>query len=166
MRYIVMAMIMVLTSLDLSAAELSADTRESLRGLTGVGVVIEEISSDAQADGLSVEEIRTAVELILRSSRIRILTRSERFKTPSSPYLYVRVSALKSKVHYSLCVQVALRQDVSLVHRPQHIIIGVQTWGVSSFGHTGRSKLSEENSLLVEPLVKEFANDFLAANPR
>ena len=65
-----MAMMLAFVCLDLSLAHpANPDQRESLRGLPGVQVLIEDIRPDAQADGLSQEAIRTAVELILRSKR-------------------------------------------------------------------------------------------------
>ena len=70
MRYAVIAMLMTMICLDLSLAQTRDQQRESLRGLQGVEVVIENIKSDAQVDGLSQEAIRAAVELILRSNGI------------------------------------------------------------------------------------------------
>ena len=56
MRYVVMAMMLAFVYLDLSLAHAAnPDQRESLRGLPGVQVVIEDIRPDAQADGLSQE---------------------------------------------------------------------------------------------------------------
>ena len=72
MRYVVMAMLMTLICLDLSVAQTRDQQRDSLQGLRGVEVVIESLRPDAQADGLSQEAIRTAVELILRSKGIRV----------------------------------------------------------------------------------------------
>ena len=91
-------------------------------------VLIEDMRPDAQAVGLSQEAIRTAVELILRSSGIRVLSQSERSETPSKPYLYVHVGTDKnSSDHYSFNSRVELHQAVSLVHRPQHIMLA-PTW--------------------------------------
>ena len=70
MRYAVIAMLMTMICLDLSLAQTRDQQPESLRGLQGVEVVIENIKSDAQVDGLSQEAIRAAVELILRSNGI------------------------------------------------------------------------------------------------
>lgn len=165
MRYVVMAMIVGLTSLDLSEAQaIGAYGRESLRGLPGVEVLIEELESDVQADGLSTDEIRTTVERIIWSSRIQILTHSERIKAPSAPYLYVRVGTFKRKLNYSLCVYVSLKQRVSLFHRPQRELVAA-TWESSMVGTGGASTIGNIISVLVEPQVKEFAKDFLTVNP-
>jgi hypothetical protein len=69
-----MAMLMTLGCLDPSLAQTRDQQRESLRGLQGVEVVVEDIKPDAQMDGLSQESIRATVELILRSKGIRVLT--------------------------------------------------------------------------------------------
>lgn len=166
-RSIVMAMLMTLTCFDLSMAQTRDQQRESLRGLQGVEVVVEDIRPDAQGDGLSQEAIRAAVELILRSNGIRVLTQSERLKMPAAPYLYVHVATDKhSSGEYSFTVSVELHQTVSLVHRPQHIMPAPTWFPPGKFRTVGQHnmRLWVINSL--EPLVKEFSNDFLAVNPR
>jgi len=167
MRYIVMTMVMVLSCLDLSTAQAEATPgqRESLRELSELVVVIEKLSPDAQADGLSEEAIRTAVELILRSSGIRVLTLSERPTTPSSPYLYVQVSTYKNEFLYAVNARVELDQQIILVHRPKHTMAAT-TWTRNWIGVVGQTKMREVISSIIEPQVKEFANDFLAVNPR
>jgi hypothetical protein len=165
MRYVLMAMVMVLTCFDLSMAQTRDQQRESLRGLQGVEVVIEDIRPDAQADGLSQEAIRAAVELILRSNGIQVLTQSESIKTPAAPYLYVRASTyIHSSGISAYAVTVEFIQQVSLVHRPQQMM-SARTWEEGSIGMTGHSDIRKViNS--VEKLVKAFANDVLAVNPR
>jgi hypothetical protein len=166
MRSVVMVALMALASFDLSLAQTRDQQRESLRGLQGVEVVVEEIKSDAQVDGLSQESIRAAVELILRSKGIRVLTQSERSETSSKPYLYVSVGTDKqASGQYSFSARVELHQTVSLVHRPQHI--AAPTWFIPGMLRT----VPQQNVRLwiinsIEPLVREFATDFLAVNPR
>jgi hypothetical protein len=166
MRYIVMAIAMVLACHDLSAAQAANPyERESLRGLPGVYVIIEAIASDAQTDGLTQEVIRTSVELILRSNGIRVLTESESLATIASPYLYVRVGTVKNGLLYGLDVIIQLSQQVSLVHKPK-VRMFAATWETSQIGTVGKDKLRDIPSTAIEPLVKAFANDFLAVNPR
>ena len=63
MRYVVMAMMVAFVCLDLSPTHAAnPDQRESLRGLPGVQVLVEDIRPDAQADGLSQEAIRTGTD--------------------------------------------------------------------------------------------------------
>jgi hypothetical protein len=165
MRYVVMAMLMTLICFDLSVAQTRDQQRDSLQGLRGVEVVIESLRPDAQADGLSQEAIRTAVELILRSNGIRVLTRSESLSTPAAPYLYVKVSTYNhSSDLYAYAVTVDVMQKVSLAQRPQHMM-SATTWERGAVGTTGHSNIRMVIDS-VESKVKEFASDFLAANPR
>ena len=167
MRYVVIIMVLALTCLDLSTTQAaSPEERDSLRGLPGVEVVIENIDLDAQADGLSQEAIRSAVERILRSSDIQVLTQTESFKTPPEPHLYVRVTIMAdNNSGYALPGVVELHQRVLLLHRPQREM-STETWSIRSIGIVGRNQIRSVVSKMIEPQVKEFANDFLAVNPR
>lgn len=168
MRYVVMAILMALIGLDLSLAEAATpEQRESLRGLPGVEVVIEGIKSDAQADGLSQEALRAAVELILRSRGIRVLTPSERSEMPSKPFLYVHVGTDKnSSAQYAFNARVELHQTVSLVQRPQQILLA-PTWSTpDKFRTVGQQTMRMWVINSIEPLVREFVDDFRAVNPR
>ena len=168
MRYFVIATFMALIGFPLSPADAAPpEQRESLRGLQGVEVVIEDIKSDAQVDGLSQDALRAAVELILRSRGIRVLTQSERSGLPSKPYLYVHVDTDKtSSGQYSFNARVELHQAVSLVHRPQHIM-PAPTWSTpGTFRTVGQQNMRMWIINSIEPLVREFVDDFRAINPR
>ena len=168
MQYVVMAILIALIGFDPSLADAAPpEQRESLRGLQGVEVVIEDIKSDAQADGLSQEALRAAVELILRSRGIRVLTPSERSAMPSKPYLYVHVGTDKNSLgQYAFNARVELHQAVSLVHRPQHIV-HAPTWSTpDKFRTVGQQTMRMWIINSIEPLVREFVDDFRAVNPR
>ncbi len=99
MRYVMLVMAMILT-FDLGTAQAtSLDERESLRGLPGVAVVIENISPDVQAVGLTEEAVQTDVELILQSSGIRVFTIVEIANMPSKPFLYVGITLRNGSVY-------------------------------------------------------------------
>lgn len=166
MRYLVIAILFTLPYLNLGGAQGAAPIQvESLRYLPGVAVVIEEIEAEAKADGLSEEAIRTAVEHTLQASGIRILTPVERSNTPSQPSLYVRVSTYKAEsALYAYAVTVALKQLMALAHRPQRTMYA-STWEQGMMGTLGSHGI-EQAPKAVEDLIKKFANDFLAANPR
>jgi hypothetical protein len=163
-----MTILMALTGFDLGLADAATlDQRESLRGLQGVEVVIEDIKSDAQADGLSQEALRAAVELILRSRGIRVLTPSERSEMASKPYLYVHIGTDKNPSgQYAFNARVELHQAVSLVHRSQHILLA-PTWSTpDKFRTVGQQTMRMWIVNSIEPLVREFVDDFRAVNPR
>ena len=166
MRYIVMVVLMALTCLDRGVAQaVTENDRGSLRGLPGVQVVIENIAKDAEEDGLSGDTIRTAVELILRSSGIQVLTKEERIATLTAAGLYVKAYTTKNNAGlYGYHIGVSLRQRVSLLPSPKNTMYA-PTWERQIGGTVGARyiKTIVED---IEEIVKAFANDFLAVNPR
>jgi hypothetical protein len=169
MRHVLQLIVVVVTliwgSLEVVQA-LDAGSRESLRGILGLGVVVEDISPDASAGGLSEDAIRTVAERTLRSKGIRILTNTERMRSGSTPYLYINVNTLKEELGlYAYAVNVDLKQIVGLLS-----IKGKQAWGAtwsaSVVGMVREESLSQVIADGVEPLVQDFANDFLSVNPR
>ena len=132
MRFVEGVVLMALAILHLSAdpASTSETERASLRGLPGVVVLIESLRPEAKADGLSEDYIRSAVELILRSSGIRILEPTARV-----PYLYVRVSTFKDpeRGFYSAGIKVELNQWLV---KPEWSGYGA-TWQQSWLGQVG-----------------------------
>src|SRR5215472_3875500 len=92
------------------------EDRESLRGLTGVYVLVEHLTKEAERDGLSENQLQTDVELRLRRAGIKVQTRQESLASPGRPYLYVRVTERKKSdlPLYALCVQVEFVQAVQL----------------------------------------------------
>lgn len=167
MRYVLQLMVVafVLANLEIVQA-LDTGSRDSLRGISGLGVVVEDIGPDASADGLSQDAIRAAVERILRSKGIRVLTNVEKTRSGSAPYLYINVNTLKEELGlYAYAVTVDLKQVVGLLS-----IKGKQAWGATwSASVVGMAREENLNQVIadgIEPLVKDFANDFLSANPR
>ncbi len=141
--------------------------KESLRGLQGVAVVIERLKPDIKEAGLSEEKIRTAVELILRSSGIRVLSIEEASLTASFPYLYVTLNSLKAKSYdfFAYSFRLDLMQLVSLTHISAQPKLFTSTWNRQGVGIAGIDKVA---GIIrgIESDVKDFANDFLAVNPR
>jgi hypothetical protein len=167
MRYVLQLIVVALVLGNMEVVQaLDAGSRESLRGISGVAVVVEDIGSDASADGLSQDAIRAAAELILRSKGIRVFTNVERTRLGSAPYLYINVNTLKEELGlYAYAVNVDLKQVVGLLSKKGAQAWGA-TWSASVVGAVGGANLQKIIADGVEPLVKDFSNDFLLANPR
>jgi hypothetical protein len=165
MRYALIVVLIVLSHLDTGAARAGrAEDRESLRRLPGVEVIVETFLPDEENAGFSRDAIRTGVELVLQSNGVRILSGSQRLETPAAPFLYVKVNPLthSSAEIYCLAIVVELHQAVSLINRPEHRM-SARTWSrvqVAMIGEQIAGRVTE----LVEPLIKQFANDFLTVN--
>ena len=165
MRYVLQLLIGILLWGNIGVAHaLDSGSRESLRGIIGLGLVIEEVSPDASTDGLSHEAIRSTVEQALRSKGIRLLT--ERTRSGSSPYLYINVNTLKEELGlYAYTVTVDLKQLVGLLSMKNKKTWGT-TWSASVIGMVRQENVNQIIADAVDPLVKDFVDDFLAVNPR
>jgi hypothetical protein len=128
MRSVLQLIAITLVVANIAVAQaLDAGSRESLRGISGVGIVVEDIGPEVSADGLSQDAIREAAELILRSKGIRVLTNVERTRVRSAPYLYININTLKEELGlYAYAVNVDLKQVVALLS-----MNGVRAWGAT-----------------------------------
>jgi len=142
--------------------------RQSLVGLPGVYVLVEETHPDVKRDGLTKTTLRTDVELHLRQGGIRIMTKEESFSAPGAPYLYLNINTVKFKDEpgwYAYSIDLELTQGVRLDRKPS-IPLNAITWNArGSVGVVGARQLRTVRQY-VRDMVDQFINDYLAANPK
>jgi hypothetical protein len=140
-------------------------SRQTLRGISGISVVVENLKEQARQGGLHEEDIRTDVELKLRLAGVKVLTAPESTALPGSPYLYVSVTSVLSGAGvYGLYVEVSLNQRV-LLAREQSISVTAPTWSTSYIVTIGMNNLLEVRDDIKE-LVDKFLNAYLSVNPK
>lgn len=138
--------------------------RETLRDLTGVEVVVEQIPADAERDGLSTAQLKNYVESQLDGAGIRVLTHEERRTQPGHAYLYVSINTVKTKSIYSYAIEISLNQTVRLTRHPT-IATFAPTWSAQVAGTTTAEHL-ETIREDVSDFVQAFIQDYLTMNPR
>lgn len=140
---------------------------KSLRGLQGVNVIIESLSSEAEQAGLNRTAIQTDVELKLRLAGIKVLSEEESLKQRGYPYLYVNAIVGLGKNTPGLAfyaIRCALKQDVTLT-RDDSISTIATTWDTGASGLVGASNLQNIRGG-IKDLVDEFINAYLSVNPK
>jgi hypothetical protein len=92
------------------------DNSATMTGLDGVGLVVEKIDLKAKLGGLTEKKIREAVDGVLRTAGIPVLSENQMRKSPGSPYIFVTVNTYNDwrAVLYAFHVQVEFRQKVRL----------------------------------------------------
>jgi len=139
----------------------------TLRGLKGVGVLVEKLPAEVEKEGLNRLQLQLEVESKLRMAGIKVLTREEVFKTPGEPHLYINVNVNVAKTEsdiYPYSIDMLLIQQVSLLRDPNLTTFAV-TWskgGVGSIGKTILSQLQE----YVREMVDIFIKAYLEENPK
>ena len=139
---------------------------ESLRGLKGVGVMVKDLISDIEKDGLRKENIQTDVELKLRLAGIKVLTQEEQFNEPGIPCLGVSVDSFirDGSNIYAVNISIEFLQKVYLGRDLKIVTVGI-TWSKSFMGTVGASNVNDIRDS-VKDKVDEFINDYLSVNPK
>jgi len=141
--------------------------RATLRGLSGVGVLIEQLAPEIEREGLIKNQLQIEVELKLKMAGIKVLTKEECLKAPGEPYLYVNVNVNIAKTEsdiYPYSIDVLLMQKVSLLRDPKQTTYAV-TWSTGGVGSIEKSILSQLRTS-VEEMVDLFIKTYLSENPK
>ena len=133
--------------------------RKSLKGMTGIYVVVEDLGSELKGT-VTRRDVQTRVEDQLLAANIRILKEKEAAKLPGEPYLYVNLAALPlEKKNFACRIDLEVHQHVALVHDPKggHAI----TWEQGVLTTGGLQTIYQQ----LDELVFAFICDYLAINP-
>ena len=137
MTFLLILLFTVIIGTPASGAD-SELTRQTIKGLEGVNVIVEDIQPNiqkyAQKAGITKEQIQKDVETKLRLNRIKILTKNEWLKTPGKPSLYVNINTHETEKYlYAYDVRLELKQIVSLEANPS-IKAFASTWSINLTG--------------------------------
>jgi len=96
--------------------------RETLKGLGGVQVLVEEIHPAVARRGLTARQIQTDTELTLRRFGVNVLSKDESRKTPAKAWLSVWVNCHVRENTVAFHLMVSLNQTVTLVTGKKHTV--------------------------------------------
>jgi len=131
--------------------------RASLKGLKAIGLIVEKFPPEAEAEGLTREQVQKDIELRLKDSGVTVAKEAGGF-------LYVSVQTVKfpegSGHSYSITLEFA--QPVLLVRDTQTLVLGA-TWSLSATGTAAQGRLSLAR-LDVVNLVDKFVSAYRSVN--
>lgn len=144
-------------------------TRETMNGLQGVLITVENIQPNiqkyAQKAGLTKEQMQSDIDAKLKSAGVKVFNREEWLNTPGRPMLYVNVNTHEyEKYWYAYDIKLELRQIVLLETNPS-IRTMADTWSINM---TGIANIGTLNSIRnnVGVLVGRFAEAYRLANQK
>jgi hypothetical protein len=144
---------------------------ESLKGLKGVEVLIEELNPDLENLNLTMIQIQSDVESKLRKAGVQVLSKEENEKVQPlrKPYLYIRINSCKlssRKESIAFNIGIALNQQVTLRGQADSKkCFFAPTWYTSVVGAAGRKNIQEILDT-VQDLTDKFINAYLKANSK
>ncbi len=134
--------------------------RATLKGITTIRVVVDNLDPEAERDGLTKDQLQTDVELRLRKAGIRVT--SLRAESESS-YLHLAVNTIKdSSGVYAFNIVLEFDQWV-ILERNRNVFRFAPTWGVSSVGTVDAEYLREVRGSVADK-VDKFIKAYLEQN--
>ena len=154
-----------LLSLALIPAALLAldnkQTRESLKGLTGFAVEVEDVGLKTKPMGVDPVKIKATVEAKLKGAGIKVLSADESLKAPGAPHLAVNLDSLVGKdnsVSFELTLSVL--QGCTLARDPNIKLPICATWTRGRVGHAGSGVgafIDQQIATEVDTFLKAYA---------
>jgi hypothetical protein len=137
---------------------------ESLRGLNCIAVLIEQLRPEMEQAGLYRSQIQTDVELKLRLSGIKVLTKEEGLKEKGASFIYINVNSFKQRPQglFIYNIYCELGQNVFL-ERNHSIKIFATTW--REIGWLGIGDIKDIREAIKER-IDIFINAYLSVNPK
>ncbi len=165
-RTCVVLMTLALASLQFQSSVFAFDnqlSRETLRGLQGVRVMVAPQKWAIEQKGLTADQLQQDTELKLRLAGINVPS-AESPEIPGKPLLYVNAKILKygSLDRYIFNIKLELNQGVSLIRMPS-VKASATTWSVAATGTSHKLSIVREQ---LQELVDIFINAYLSVNPK
>ena len=146
--------------------------KESLEGLKGVEVIVEELKSELEDLNLTPSQIQKEVEGKLQNAGIQVLSKEENEKIQPlrKPYLYIKVNSYKlpwKRSSFAFCIEIALNQEVKLRGNPElkKTIFYSPTWYKSEVGGVTGKDITEIIEV-VKSLTEKFISAYQTANSK
>lgn len=138
--------------------------RETLRGLGGVEVLVEDVPPVLTRAGLTQGRIETDVKRQVTSAGITVYPSQRANPSPAQPYLYIHLNALPASPagDLSVALQVHVRQTMASLVAPARVV-NAMTWDAHTIVAvpTGRAAdLMTE----IHAQVARFINDWNAVH--
>ena len=150
-------------------AQEAPTTAATLRGLTGVDVIVEELPAEPEVEEarLGSFAVQEDIESQLREGGIRVLSDEEWQAAPGRPWLFVRVQMLRpqaARLAFVYVISLDLMPQVGLARDPGIYAVGM-TWRTGEIGTVSAINVSRVRDSL-RTHVDAFINAYWAVNAR
>jgi hypothetical protein len=153
--------------LPAAATQVMSDAggRDVLKGITRIGVEVEDLPRMAEKLGIKNESLNVEVASRLRQAGIEVAGDDVLKENPSLPFLKVSLIIGYSKPTYIYAVVVGLNEKVSLERDPRIISYAMPWWRIVKGEHAGESAIAGCVQETLVYIINEFIADYNAANP-
>jgi hypothetical protein len=161
---IVATFVLLLGASDASAQMFVTTGRDTLRGLPGVEVIVENVEPDLEREGLTREAIKSDVERQLRAGGILVYASQKENPSEAKAYLYVHLNSLKLSPQdlFVIGVQVHLRQTLRSPVTASNIV-DAMTWDAHNVLVVDVGKVASVRESIQE-YIDQFIRDWVAVH--
>ena len=140
-------------------------TKQSLQGLEGVYIVVEEIYGKSVQSEILEQQIKEDIKLKILNAEIPVLSTAEWMTAPGAPFLYIHVNIteLPDSSVSSFSLSVELNQNV-IIARKLSINMTSSTWKTGMVSIIEGQDLANCIRSSVDELVDLFIIDYLEVN--
>ena len=180
--FIIFSMVLFVFNAVALAFNDTQESRETLRGVTPIYVVIDDITPALEQNGVSADRLKADVERQLKKAGITVITAVQhKDSAESSPAgLYVRINALKSNMlksgfdidYYAISISIELIQRCLPLTKknidPTYIAsraASACTWSTNNIYLAGEERLIDIRDCVKE-LVDHFIKAYVSVNPK
>ncbi len=164
MKKSILAFVFLLLLLPILSFAQTSDAKESLRGLSGVFVSVLPIAKDAEASGLSADQLQKIVESELRKAGVPILSEAKLGEEYAN--LVIVIDTIKHPQGvYLFTVNASVVQAVQISRPRGKGVFPAETYSKRALGLTTPNRMDVINEPLKEK-IREFIEDYLAVNPK
>jgi hypothetical protein len=161
---VVAPMLLISIATNASAQMFITTGRDTLRGLPGVEVAIEQLEPELERDGLAGATIRTDVVERLRAAGVAVYASQNENPSEAKPYLYVDVNAVRlgGQNLYAIALQVQMRQTLRSPVTSSNIV-DAMTWDARTVMVVPGNNLASVRGTIRE-YVEHFIEDWKAVH--
>jgi hypothetical protein len=142
---------------------------ESLKGLRGVEVLVDETGQDLEEFNFTSSQVIGEIVSRLKKAGIDVLSNEEnqRLQPLRKPYLAVKISSSRLKQGFAIGIQLGLNQQVIVRGAPEikKTPFFAPTWYTTFVGAVSLSKVPEIHDVL-NRLTDKFISAYLETNPK
>ncbi|GJM17131.1 MAG: hypothetical protein DHS20C13_24580 [Thermodesulfobacteriota bacterium] len=137
----------------------------TLKGIKGIGLSVEDIDADAAADGLSKDKLLKVITQKLKKSGIKVFTDLELRTISGQPQLVLNINSIKQPGPIYIFTTTLDLTQIVLLERNKGLTAVSPTWTVLTTGGSLPEDLAATVDASIDPMLESFITDYKKANP-
>ncbi len=137
----------------------------TLKGIKGIGVSVEDIDADAVAEGLNKDKLLQLITQKLKKSGVKVLTDLELRTVSGQPKLVLNINSIKQPGPIYIFTTTLDLTQIVLLERNKGLTSVSPTWTVLTTGGSLPEDLAATVQASIDPMLDSFITDYKKANP-